>query len=246
MFSVAKYDEEKFLHLNSIRRQIIEEFEGIKYHNDYELFIYARILELSGGIFVLFKEKELVGIYALFRSFLEAYVDLKILLDDPDYYYALRLEGLRHTKNFYESAQRGNKFLTSIAASSCCSGELDEVKKNIKNLEDNSKQEISAKGKFEKAGMRAEYYAVYKDLSGHTHNRIEKILSYHGKIKSEYNIDIVLYGKDQRDFDHIISDTLKLIAEISCDVHKKYGSFRTNDIEEMRDKVNSEIEKCIS
>jgi hypothetical protein len=138
MFSIGKDDEEKFLHLNAIRVQIFEAFECIKPHNDdaipYELFLYARILELSGGIFLLFKEKELVGIYNLFRSFLEAYVDLKILLDDPGYYYALRLESLRHTENFYKSAQLGNKFLTSIASSSCFSGQLDKVMEDIMEL----------------------------------------------------------------------------------------------------------------
>jgi len=179
------------------------------------LAIYGSLIELTGCIITL-SETHRIGIPIIFRSVLEAFVDLSNLIKDENYGYYLAFNDNEQWLKMLHEAKKGSnpyfKYYTKIP-------NMDEVVKeyerNYKNLRKDGYNKLTIKQKFEKADLLDLYYSVYPYLCSHSHGNIGTLIRRHADIdKSRLDYELVYYNNEplenyMAEFSSISSTILK-------------------------------------
>ena len=97
--------------------------------------LYSSLIELAGCIVILVDNNGKIGVPVVFRTLLEAYVDLYNLIEDPNYgYYMEASHNKRWLKVLEEAEQASNPYLTSITEYSDLKGSINKCKQELGEL----------------------------------------------------------------------------------------------------------------
>lgn len=141
--------------------------------------LHGTLLELARGITELIKVGDATGPPLLFRTMLEAYVDLKNLVGDADYLCNMRAAWLGHKRRLGERAKAGNPYLESIVADPERDTTIAALDAELKTLADNGYKPLRVQERFERAGESDRYFSVYWHLCTHSHNNFNSLQNRH-------------------------------------------------------------------
>lgn len=185
---------------------------------------YGRLIELTGGMIVLIDEQKASSAPIVFRSFLEAYVDLINLMEDANYIQHLLAA---HHKKWIKilGASRGpNPYLESI-------GEHRDV--NVIVADHTARLEETTKAgyaplkvweRFQKANMENEYRSIYSFGSGDAHNDFGALMKYHIAQAGD-DFQLVFYREvDDNDFAAELDSIAGLLLNATLRIHNRLKS----------------------
>lgn len=147
--------------------------------------LFASLIELATVAHHLIEQRFDAGSYSIFRSFLEAFVELKNVCDDEDYreqlVYEYHKDWLRHLR----FAEEDNAFFEDIAAADDLGKRIEEHAHYIERAEADGIKSMTVRAKFEKADLLDEYKAIYGAVSAGTHISLRYLLSRHLTFEGE-------------------------------------------------------------
>lgn len=141
--------------------------------------LYASLLEYMNTARVLMTKRISAGDDAIFRSFLEGFVDLKNLISDPDYHKSLLLEFHIAWAKVHKAAKAGNEFFSKIATDVDQAENEIEHDRIIAELRAAGIRKLQVRDKFTKAGLEQEYNAIYAFSSREVHNSFGALMRRH-------------------------------------------------------------------
>jgi len=148
------------------------QINGAKFEKEQDKFVlalFARINSISNDIITLAKANQFSSSRILMRSALETYVDLKCLVDDPEYLEAIKSAELEQKIKYLKHYSSDNEYYSKQDADR---QRLEELKKNS----DSSKC-LNIFQRFEKAEELDAYRTVYSNLCLFSHGNISALAS---------------------------------------------------------------------
>jgi len=136
-------------------------------------FLYGRILETMTSCVVLLCAESDFSIPLIIRPSLDAYVDLILLANDPDYVKNMRANELKEKNKLLSKSINGgddNEFLNEIGKLDSAPRMLQEGINELKQLREEGRMPLRADERFDMAGLKELYPSVFARLSGHIHN----------------------------------------------------------------------------
>ena len=195
--------------------------------------LYATLIELTGGVVVLVEAERKAAASTVFRSFLEAYVELANYLSDPEYrnfgwatYYDKWLR-------IFKASVNANPYLALVAERV---NENDLVKNYRAHLDTLAKRgyaPLTVFQRFQKAKMEDEYRSIYVLASGWSHSDISALLQRH-VIQKDETFELAIYkdlSKD--DFNTILDSVAALLLKATVNIHERFKSDVTRELEQL-------------
>ena len=141
--------------------------------------LYASLIEYLTAAYVLTQKRLDSGANSIFRSFLEAYVDIKNQCEDEEYreqvIYEYHLSWLKTLK----AAEDKNPYLFDLADAPDLADRMQIHRTYIEKAEAAGLRKMQIRAKFEKAGMLNEYQSIYGSVSSGAHNGFRHLISRH-------------------------------------------------------------------
>lgn len=191
------------------------------------VILYGSIFELTSSCCVLIENKHFVGVPILLRSILEAFVDLRNLLQKRDYINNLKVEELTNLIDIGKGSQNRSRPLSTITEAQIAQHEDEK-----KNLIDRGYKKIKIKEKFKLVGMEEYYRTTYKILCCEAHHDLSSLLNRHLKIE-EGNFSIVFFKDVLPEF---VKQWIGLAAQILLNSSQSVHSFfNSADLEIVND-----------
>lgn len=207
----------------------------------HRMALYGSVIEFVGAIDVLLKSERRIGVPSVFRSLLEAGVELRNLLRDPAYLHHMNAahssEWLRVLR---EAKTGGNRYLSRLAGQ----GDLDEQIRShedqLAQLRANGHGPLNVLERFERADMVEEYRSLYNFLSCDSHSNIRALISRHLNMLGEDDVAVCFYKDEPLDSYLPVADSAcALLLQTSDDVHKQYGSGMQQEVQSMLEELAS-------
>jgi hypothetical protein len=208
--------------------------------------LYGSILEHTSSILILTKDSPRSAIPVVFRTLLEAALDLLNLCQEPKYGYRLEVDNLRLKKELLGLAIRGeSEHLKELSQNPDLSKQYKEVKKELQSLESRGFKRIEMAEKFSLLSMNKEYLYIYKMLNHHAHNSITSLKQRH--ITTDKDDFQVIFFNDTplMDIEPYLGMTMELIMRCSEKLHERFKSSAINEIQELRRDFNAFKENIV-
>ncbi len=144
--------------------------------------LHGTIIEHSSAIILLLKNKNWSPIPSLLRTTLEAFVDLKCLVQDERYLSNMVLADLHEKKKLISKAIKTghtNLYLEGISEIPDIDGFLTSIQSEITKLSDDDTKYLNIWKRFKTAKLEDLYTSVYADLCQHCHNNLSKLQQRH-------------------------------------------------------------------
>ena len=206
----------------------------------HRLALYGSMLELTRGICTLLKFDARLGAPSLFRSFLEAAVELTNLLQDAGYVDNMDASHKDQWLKVLREAQTGkNPYLESIAKVPELDAQIEKETAELKVLRDKGRGPLKVFERFKMANMEKEYRSLYNFLSCDAHSNIRALISRH--LTFTENDFAVAYYKDEpiESFISILDSTAGLLLHASAEMHKRYKSGKDSDVKAMEGELQT-------
>lgn len=172
------------------------------------VLLYASMIEQTDSFLLLANNGRRAGTHAIFRSFLEAYVDLKALAKDDAYlhhmYASYHREWLRVLR---EANTNSNQYLVGIRAHIAFFETQQDHAGKLERLKANKFIPLTAEQRFERAGMLNEYRSIYNFLCRETHNNISALMSRH----MEQDGDGIAFVLNKGEDSHALPDSFAVL-----------------------------------
>jgi len=154
-------------------------YKGIPQHA-YLMSMHCTIIELSSCCIELLKIGQATAVPVIARSVLEAYADLRCLLQDENHWRFMHAQHLKDKEDFISKSMNGNSLLGGYSQQFDLEHELAVVQEERAKLNaDGYKPIRHISNRFKKAGMEAEYESMYSLLCNDTHNSQSVLISRH-------------------------------------------------------------------
>jgi hypothetical protein len=236
---------ETFEALKAFHHRLLELATALRFnkHDSVELnrvALYGTLLELAGCMIHLIEHKDRTGVPSLFRTFLEAAVELRNLVKDAGYIDHMMASHVDQWLKVLQEAKKGtNPYLASIAASHDLDKQITEHAKQLAELKARGKQTLNVFERFERANMVDEYRSLYNFLSSDSHSNIRALISRH--IEREDNDFKVIFYKDEpiETFIATLDSTARLLIQASLSVHETCNSGSLAEIQKMSEEVKA-------
>lgn len=206
--------------------------------------LYCSLVEYVGALLALTDKQSRTGFSSVFRSYLEGCAELKNLLSDDDFYF--RKEATYHREWFRVLKKVGpdNPYLKGIGESENLAERTAKHSDRLKELEREGHPPMSIKKSFYKAGMKAEYDALYNFESGEAHNDIRALRKRNVKLDAAGKATVEAYMVPSPNYylarlDH----SLVLLLELSEAIHdhiKSKGKDAFKPHREAMDKLHAD------
>ena len=210
-------------------------FNKSNHQNLYSIALYGSILELTSACIILIKEDIPIAVPILFRSILEAHVDLTNLCNDASY--SLNMEAIdlkEWIRILGEAGEEQNPYLASISQLKDRNNVLITWEKDLKDLRTNGHNPLDVLARFSKAGMEKQYRSIYNMVSSHAHNNIRSLIDRHINIQD--GTFSVNYFKS-KDSSYLIDSLSGTLIDASCKLHKLLDSPLLSKLEELWGKL---------
>lgn len=205
----------------------------------YLVALYGTLIELAGSLTTLIERKHRTGVPPIFRSILEAFVDLKNLHESAEYvhhmdasYYDQWIKVLKEAKG------KPNPYLKSISEIKNLDEQLKKDEHELTELKKKKYIPLNVFERFRRAGMEDEYRSLYNFLSNDAHSNIRALISRHVEIhESDFN---VVYYKDEplEGFLTYLDSTAGLLMEASMSIHQFFETDSVVEIERLSKELN--------
>ncbi|NOH99360.1 DUF5677 domain-containing protein [Vibrio sp. 99-70-13A1] len=171
-----------------------------KYHA-YSAAIYCSLIELAQSFELLSSKGLETGALAIYRSFLEHYVDLVNLRGDEKYINVMELDDAKSRLKHLQQAEAGNLYMSSLLP--LVDEKIPLIEKEIKYLQDLlGKKHVTILEKFQLATMESEYKGLYSYLCGDVHSSISSLFHRHFReTEDKTTYSLVLNGSETSDSD---------------------------------------------
>jgi len=207
--------------------------------------LYGSILELCGGLITLIDKKFYTRMPSLFRSIVEAHVELKNLFADAEYGYFMEASRCDQWIKVLKEAKKGkNPYLSEITNWDKLESELGKEKNTLNELKKKGYTPLKVWKRFELAGMENEYRSLYNFLSCDAHSNIRALIKRHIDINDQ-DFEVVFY-KDEP-LDHHLSyldTTAGILLESSAMIHEIFKTGHDAKIKEYGERL-SDLRKLI-
>lgn len=200
----------------------------------HRIALYGSVLELTRGICTLLKFDARLGTPSLFRSLLEAAVELTNLLKDRNYLDHMNASHKEQWLKVLREAQAGkNPYLASIAGLPELSTQIDKETAELDALRKKNRGPLNVFQRFSRAQMEEEYRSLYNFLSCDAHSNIRALISRHITLSGS-DFDVVYY-KDEpiESFISILDSSAGLLLRLSEQMHAAFASGKTGEVEAM-------------
>jgi hypothetical protein len=181
----------------------------------------------------LFEHNGRTGVPSLFRTFLEAAVELRNLARDPHYIEHMNAGHVEQWLKVLKEAKNGNPYLASIAALPDLDRQIAAQEKQLQEFISKSKQPLKVFERFQRADMVEEYRSLYNFLSCDSHSNIRAIISRHIEVGHD-DFEIVYY-KDEpiETFIATLDSTAGLLIEASLSLHEGFKSDKQDEVKKL-------------
>jgi hypothetical protein len=160
--------------------------------------LYGTILELCGGFITLINDKFYTCIPSIFRSIVEAHVELKNLYSEAEYGYFMEASRNDQWIKVLKEAKKGNNpYLADIQKWDQLDIEIKKHKSALKDLKDKEYKPLKVFERFKRANMENEYRSLYNFLSCDAHSNIRALISRHVDIDINNKDFEVVFYKDK-------------------------------------------------
>lgn len=148
--------------------------------HSYLMSMHCTIIELSSCCIELLKIGQSTAVPLIARSILEAYADLKCLLQDEKHWRFMHASHLKDKAKLTSEASHGNLLFAELAQQIDIESELSAVQEELASLKIEGVEPIKhISYRFKKAGMEAEYRSMYALLCNEAHNSQSALISRH-------------------------------------------------------------------
>lgn len=200
----------------------------------YLVALYGSLIELTGSLITLIEKKHRIGVPPVFRSLLEAYVELNNLHENSKYGHHMQasydeqwLKVLREAKN------KPNPYLADISKIANLDAEIKRYEQELTNLMNKGYRSLNVFERFERAGMEDEYRSLYNFLSSDAHSNIRALVGRH----LEIDVDdfTVVYYKDEplEGFLTYLDTTAATVMDASRKIHDFFQTGKINEVNEL-------------
>ncbi|PLX37417.1 MAG: hypothetical protein C0605_07335 [Hyphomicrobiales bacterium] len=199
--------------------------------------LYARLIELTGGLIKLAEAGHISSGQIVFRSFFEAYVDFINLIADPDYFYHLDATNTHNRKRLIESSTAINPYLKEIYEHKGLEDILKELQEKLLLQKDNNHHPLTVRQRFERAGLQHEYLSIYSYACSNAHNDINALSRHHIEADGD-NYRIVIYKDDGGNgFSAEMDSIAGLLLNATFRIHDRLNSGLEDKIRKLDEKL---------
>ncbi len=185
--------------------------------------LYFEIIELAGSITLLRRYARVAGISIMMRSTLDAFVDLKLLLKDPDYWMTLEAaDSVEWRKILQAASVPGNDYLASFRDDPHFPDYRVHMKKKYTEAKAANVTRLEMEEKFARAGMSSEYIGLYTVLSADVHNNTSHLKYRHSKLVGDEWV-LQLYLGEGGYGDAVLLTLAEMLMQSSEEIHEPYG-----------------------
>ena len=205
----------------------------------YLVALYGTLIELTGCLIALIERKLRTGVRPIFRSILDAYVELSNLHVNPEYAYYMHASYYdQWIKLLKEAKTKPNPYLKKISQSQNLDAEIEDNESDLSKLKSNGYRPLKITERFERAGMINEYRSIYNFLSNDAHSNIRALVSRHVEIHE--NDFSVVYYKDEplEDFLPYVNHTAELLIAASLKIHSFFETGAVTEVEKLEAELN--------
>jgi Family of unknown function (DUF5677) len=149
--------------------------ENLNYSNETEKYIFiifARVNALCDEIITLANQNKTTSAQIIMRSQLESFIDIRCLIDDPNYIQTMYQDELEQDIKFYKNNTEKHLYNKGLFNLELRNKELIALK-----AKRNKKQKLDIQGKFIKSGFKDLNYTLYNNLCRHSHGNITALAS---------------------------------------------------------------------
>jgi hypothetical protein len=189
----------------------------------YALLLYFTLIECSGSVAILFENERVAGIAAIARSALDAFVDIKNLLDDPEYWRSLEAaDSIEWNKLMQTASVPGNDFLTALSADPNFPLYRKAIAQAVAEGKTRGFEKLSPEVRFEKAKLPTVYKSLYPMLSADAHNNTSLLRSRHAQPVGDI-VEVGLYLGIGGYGASVLATLSEMLMFASEDMHERYG-----------------------
>jgi len=234
--------------LNRIVEGALELAQQISFDKSHQyhfhlVALFGSMTELCHSISYLWNCDTKIAIPVIFRTILEADLDLINLGNDPKYGYRLELGFIRSWLEMLGNARRGgNVFLSDLSKAEALVGEIKSHKEREKELNKRGYRKVEIREKFELAEMKDEFGAVYPTLCSHAHNGIEALRERHAQIENQDFNMVFFKSKDSDDFEEYVLMATEILLRAMANINKIFFVWDPALIERMKNEFHESIE----
>lgn len=199
--------------------------------------LYASMIELCGGILVLVERDRKTAVSPVFRTLLEAYVDLRNALQDPAY---VEHTLARHHKDWIKVLSHGEKnpFLAGVIEHRDRDEALERHRQELEKLQRDGIRPLKPNERFKQAGMAEEYVSIYHFESDATHNSWQAMIARHFE-KTEEDFELALYKRHTLDdYTTHLDSAASLLLDATERIHERFESAQKQEVGRLREEFD--------
>lgn len=201
--------------------------------------LYGSLIELTDGMVILIEAKAKTGIPSLFRTFLETYVELRNLVEDPKYDYFMEASYYEQWLKVLRESKKGeNPYLAGIEKLSNLADLISHTKRKFETLKKRGYSPLTVFEKFKRAGMGSEYRSLYNFLSADTHSNIRALTNRHIVKLGKGDFEIIFYKDTPVEYFRLfIGHTCELLVDASIRIHEHLKSSMVDSWRSLQEKL---------
>ncbi len=229
------YDVLKSVHDDALVLAASLNFDKTHRLHFHAIALYGSVVEYASSIVFLKNGETKIAIPVVFRSLLEAHVDLVNLCNDSNYGYSLELDFIRNWLDFLGTARRGeNPYLAPLGEHQDVPEEIRTQKARQKEILDNGHPRLEIKDKFRLADLEDEHAAIYSMLCAYSHNSLRALRDRHAEVEGE-DFQMTFYKDPEPEkFEYFAEMALDLVVRSTELIHKMLESGEDEAVEKLR------------
>lgn len=201
--------------------------------------LYMSMLELTAEILHLNREGPKTGIPIISRSILEAYVEIKNLVEDPQYLGVVERSWVLSWLNMMKSAKKGNQYLVLMAQDGKLDANIVQHEAKLEELKAKGYKRITFKEKFQKAGLEEEYDSIYGWFSAYSHGGLQALIDRHIDVSAETTPKVNAFqDRPISEFETSLGTVCELIVRASDHVNSYLEAGADETIQQLRKVVD--------
>jgi hypothetical protein len=189
----------------------------------YAILLYFTLIECCGSFAILFENRRVAGVAAIARSALDAFVDIKNLLSDQEYWRNLEAaDSFEWNKLMQTASGPRNDFLSGLSADPNFPLYRTAIAQAANDGKMRGVVKLSPEARFEKADIPTVYKSLYPMLSADAHNNTSLLRSRHAQPVGDW-YEIGLYMEIGGYGTSVAATLSEMLMFASEDMHEAFG-----------------------
>lgn len=199
----------------------------------YLLSLYASTIELAGSMIVLIKSDQWTSIGTVTRTFLEAFVNLKLVAKDRAYVQRFLRRHHEDWLKLLGPGGEGNPYLAGVRNLEGHDDAVERHQKKLEELKEAGVNTITAKQRFLDAEMSAEHFVVYQTLCGQAHNDWQALIRRHWDRRGDHDHLVLFRDRTLGHYELHIDIAIGDLIEAAKIVHEELNPAKLEEIADL-------------